>query len=203
MKLSFILCAVLCVTSPLCFAQDRKAPFREEKKAPAQPVTGKVHPGFKEPVLTKQPADSKLRVYRLVIAPVWGPLYCMRVQNTAAGATITVKHLKYEKENPWKELVEEKPVTLTAAEFAEFEALIAKTGYEKMGPKDYGVDGDIWALEVSKAGYFHKAERWCPNAFDPEKKGTAAYAAAFRWVADKVQVTAKITNKGRPVFDRN
>jgi hypothetical protein len=201
MKALLILLTVL-GTGPLCQAQQKKPPATGEKSAPVQPATGKVHPNLNEPVLKKEPADSKLRVYRLVIAPVWGPLYCLRVQNTAGGATLTVKHLEKKDGKDLEQLVEEKPVTLTAKEFEEFEALIAKTGFEKMPSEDYGVDGDVWALEVSKAGFFHKAERWCPNTRDAEKKGTVAYAAAFRWLADKAQVTARITNKGHSIFDR-
>ncbi len=101
-------------------------------------------------------------------------------------------------------LAETKQMRLTQEDLTAFEKLLATTGYEKMGMRDphAGLDGDSWTLEVSKPSCHHMASRWCPNGYDPDKRGTRKYADAFRWVADKMGVTKSITNKGHAVFDR-
>jgi hypothetical protein len=159
---------------------------------------------LKEEALEAQAKDSSTRIYRLIISPTWGNLHCLRLQNTAEGGVLIAKRLDGQSGYGDGPLVETKKVVLSPAEFQEFEALMGKSGYEKMGITDpnQGLDGDSWSVEVAKASFHHKASRWCPNAYDPKKRGTEGYVKAFRWAADKAGVTKAVTNKGHSVFDR-
>jgi hypothetical protein len=159
---------------------------------------------LKENELAAQPKDSSTRIYRLIISPTWGNLHCLRLQNTEKGGLLVTKHLDGQAGYGKGPLVKTKRAALSPDEFAEFEKLVANSGYEKMSLKDpdQGLDGDGWTLEVSKPGFHHKAFRWCPNAYDPKKRGTTGYVEVFRWAAGKASVTGAITNKGYSVFAR-
>lgn len=161
------------------------------------------------PVTTKQkplaalPPGSKSRVYRLSIAPAWGDTFAFTLSGGETKPKLLMERFHYG-EKPQRNLVEIKEVALSDEDFAAFEALVAKSGYEKMGETDpdMGLDGDSWSLETARAGFHHAAVRWCPASYDIERRGTKGYVAAFRWAADQAGVTARITNKGGAIFDR-
>ena len=159
---------------------------------------------LEEPVLAPQPKGSSTKIYRLMIAPTWGNRFCFRIQSTTTGASLTIKRLTGQAGYGDGPLADTKQVVLTADEFATFEAIVSKSGYEKMGERDpdMGLDGDSWSLESSKEGFHHTAIRWCPNDYDPKKRGTEIFVQAFRWAADRAGVTKQITNKGHAIFDR-
>ena len=158
---------------------------------------------LREPALAAKPKDSDLRVYRLMISPTWGNLICFRVESTATGGLLVVKRLD-RKGYEDGALMEKKEVALSAEEIQAFERLVEDSRYRKMtlDDPDMGLDGDTWRIEVAKAGLHHEAMRWCPNGYDPKKRGTEDYVKVFRWAADKAGVTKTITNKGHPIFDR-
>ena len=157
-----------------------------------------------EAKLEAQPKQSQNRIYRLIIAPTWGNRFCFRIQNTSGGGLLIMKRLAGQAGYGDGPLAETKEFPLSVSEFQEVEDLIANSGYEKMGLRDpgQGTDGDSWSLEVSKPESYHIAIRWCPNLYDPKKRGTEGFVKAFRWAADKAGVTQRITNKGGVIFNR-
>lgn len=159
---------------------------------------------LKEDVLREQPKGAYTRIYRLMIAPTWGNRFCFRVQTTESGAVLVMKRLEGQSGYGDGPLAEVRQFELSKEDLAAFEAIISASGYEKMGSRDpnAGVDGDSWTLEVSSSGFYHIARRWCPNAYDPKKRGTLKFVESFRWIADKCGVTKSITNKGSAIFDR-
>ena len=173
-------------------------------EAPAPTKTPTFLTLLQEPRLTEQPKTSTKKVYRLIIAPTWGNRFCFRIATNGDTATLTMKRLGGQAGYGDGPLAETKQMRLTQRDLTAFEILLATTGYENMDLKDphAGLDGDSWTLEVSKAAYYHIASRWCPNAYDPDKRGTRKYVDAFRWITDKMGVTKSITNKGHAVFDR-
>jgi hypothetical protein len=169
-----------------------------------QPKKDTVLSMLKEDVLSEQPKGASTRIYRLMIEPTWGNRFCFKVQTSESGATLVMKRLDGQSGYGDGPLAETKQFKLSKEDLAAFEAIVSASGYEKMDRRDpnAGLDGDSWTLEVSSSGFYHIARRWCPNAYDPKKRGTLKFVESFRWVADKCGVTKSITNKGGAIFDR-
>lgn len=102
------------------------------------------------------------------------------------------------------EPAEKKEIQLTSEDFLAFEEVIRKADLDtmKLWDKTDGLDGDVWSLEISKAQFHDSVASWCPNAYDPKKRGTAGFVKVFKWAADKAGITKSITNKGHPIMDR-
>ncbi len=152
-----------------------------------------------------KPQFTGSRFYELTISPTWGNKVSFRVQNSNDGGTLQFKRYAGRSGYTDGASPETRVLHLSAAEFGEFEDLVSRSGYERMGQRDpdIGLDGDSWSLTVRRAGFEHTAVRWCPNAYNPKRRGTVVYVEAFRWCADKAGVTATITNKGPSLFDRS
>jgi hypothetical protein len=150
--------------------------------------------------LEAQPKKSSLRIYRIIIAPAWGSTWCIRIENNDMGGVISVNRLAYGD----IETAQKKEIQLTGEEFLAFEEVVRKAGLDAMKLRDKtdGLDGDVWSLEISKAQFHDAVASWCPNAYDPQERGTAGFVKVFKWAADKAGITKSITNKGHSILDR-
>ena len=141
---------------------------------------------------------NRTKLFRFILLPTWGNPISVRLSIAEGVARIEGKRLDGLGGYDPGKLVEKTSTTLRETEVKEFIALYDRMGFFTLNTADkmLGKDGSQWILEAADEGKYHVVVRWSPTEYDPDKRQTANFVNACKWLYKKAQFKEDAKNKG-------
>lgn len=150
---------------------------------------------MKEPSLAA--SAGKGRTFRCTVLPTWGNPVSARLSLEGDAGTVLGRRLGGFGGYEMRELREQAPRLVEAAQVTEFLALFGRLGFRKLPYDDgtLGFDGSEWILEEGAAGEYHVVARWSP-ARRIREPGVASFVEVCAWLCRASGLAGNVTNKG-------
>ncbi len=149
-----------------------------------------------EPSLLRASAVSSSRIYRLIVLPTYGNAISVRVTQRGDIYQISSRRLSGNSGFETGRLVEEKDVSLTAADSRTLDSLFSSLnffGLPTEGATPLG-DADEWVLEAAVDGKYHVVMRCCISYQLTKEPSLGAFVELCKFLISKSGLTERPKN---------